>query len=103
MRGIGMLSFGVVLILTCRKRGVKRKCVTPADEVDLQILQNLKEMQQNVSEEEELFGKSVAASIRNMPPEQRAMAKIRIQQVLYDIQFQSPSAPYPYYPTQAEC
>ena len=60
-------------------------------------------MQQNVSEEEELFGKSVAASIRNMPPEQRAMAKIRIQQVLYDIQFQSPSAPYPYYPTQAEC
>lgn len=86
-----------------RKRGVKRKCVTPADEVDLQILQNLKEMQQNVSEEEELFGKSVAASIRNMPPEQRAMAKIRIQQVLYDIQFQSPSAPYPYYPTQAEC
>ena len=43
MRGIGMLSFGVVLILTCRKRGVKRKCVTPADEVDLQILQNLKD------------------------------------------------------------
>jgi hypothetical protein len=38
------------------------------------------------SDEDELFCLSVAASLRRFNPQKKALAKLRIQQVLYDVE-----------------
>ena len=44
---------------------------------------------------EGLYAQSVAGTLRNMQPEQRAMAKIKIQQILCEIQYCFPQRSYP--------
>ena len=68
-----------------------------ADEVDLEILRQLKDLDKKEPEqpdEEDLYAKSVAGTLKKMTPEQRAMAKLKIQQVLYEVQYCLPQAPY---------
>ena len=80
-----------------RMIGKKRKCIAPTDEVDLETLRQLKGLDkpQKEVDEEDLYSQSVAATLRNMTSEQRAMAKIKIQQILYEIQYCMPQAPFP--------
>lgn len=66
--------------------------MAPADEVDLEIIRQLKGMEKQGQEldEEDHYGQSVAGTLRKMSPEQRALAKMRIQQILYEIQYSMP-------------
>ena len=52
------------------------------DEVDLELLRQLKDFDKPAADPEDQYGLSVAATLRSMPPEQRALAKLKIQQVL---------------------
>ena len=66
-----------------------------ADEVDVEILKQLKAMDNKKEpdhelDEESVYAQSVAVTLRKMTPEQRGMAKIKIQQILYDIQYCMP-------------
>lgn len=72
----------------------KRICVAPADEIELEILHQLKGLEKSEKEidEEDQYSRSVVATLRNMSSEQRALAKIKIQQVLYEIQYCMPPA-----------
>ena len=55
------------------------------------IVNSLKGLnQKQVSDEEELFGKHVAAVLRRLPNREKAMAKLQIQQVLTNIEFPPP-------------
>lgn len=61
--------------------------------MDVEILRQLKAMDSKKDQDLELDGvyaQSVAATLRKMAPEQRAMAKIKIQQILYEIQYCMP-------------
>ena len=71
--------------------------MAPADEVDMEIIRQLKGLEKQGQEldEEDHYGQSVAGTLRKMSPEQRALAKMRIQQILYEIQYSMPQAPYP--------
>ena len=56
-----------------------------ADEVDVEILKQLKAMDSKKEpdhelDEEGVYAQSVAATLRKLTPEQRGMAKIKIQQ-----------------------
>ena len=59
----------------------KRKC--EADEVDLEILRHLKSEQDEAS----LYGLSVAERLRKFSPDQVSLARLKIEQVLYEIQY----------------
>ena len=86
---------------TQRRKGCK------GDDVDAVIIQSLKGSQerwaQKVTQEEEgkslmndeegHFGMQVAATLRRLTPRQKAIAKLRIDQVLVDVEF--PAEPYP--------
>ena len=55
------------------------------------IIQSLKDISERLSQayvpdEDEMFSASVAAVLRQQHPHQKAMAKLRIQQVLMDIE-----------------
>ena len=62
-----------------------------SDELDLEILKQLKSMDKEQNqEEEELYARSVAMTLQLMNPEQKALAKMKIQQVLYETQYSFP-------------
>ena len=63
-----------------------------ADEVDELLVKSLNSLQEKKAktvtiDEEGHFGKQVAASLRRYTPRQRAIAKLRIQQVLTEVEF----------------
>jgi hypothetical protein len=45
------------------------------------------ESRKHAPDEDELFCLSVAASLRRFSPQKKALAKLRIQQVMYDVEF----------------
>ena len=58
------------------------------DKVDEMIISNLQELSKGrTCDEEEIFGKSVAATIRRFTLRQKAIAKNWIQGILLDIEF----------------
>ena len=59
----------------------KRKC--EADEVDLEILRHLKSKQDQAS----LYALSVAKRLQKLSPDQVSLARLKIKQVLYGIQY----------------
>ena len=63
------------------KRQKKRK--READEVDLEILRHLKSEQ----DEANLYVLSVAERLRKLSPEQLSLARLKIEQVLYEVQY----------------
>lgn len=48
-------------------------------------------------DEDDLFGQSIGASLKNMTVQQKGLAKMRIQQIMYEVQFCNVS-PTTYYP-----
>ena len=72
--------------------------MTHADDIDVEILRQLKALDKKEAEhdldEEGLYAQSIAGTLRKMTPEQRAMAKMKIQQILYEIQYCIPQTPY---------
>ena len=66
------------LLLLGVKPGVKRKSMSHGDEVDLEVLQQLKDIVKPVDQEDQ-YELSVVATLRSMPAEQRALATLRIQ------------------------
>ena len=69
----------------------KKKKAKVVDEVDEAIVRNLEELCQRrsscIADEEELFGQAIAATLRRFNLCQRAMAKLRIENVLMEIEF----------------
>lgn len=67
-----------IAVYNYRMSGKRRKCSASADEVDVEILPQLKGLDkpQKEVDEEELYSQSVAATLRNMTSEQRAIVKI---------------------------
>ena len=62
------------------------------DEIEVMILKSLKDMQErrvqrNMEDEEELFGRQIAATLRRLSNRQKASAKLSIQKVLIDVEF----------------
>ena len=70
----------------------KRRKISKSEEADEAIVKTLQDLhaqrsQQLQEDEEELFGKSVGAALRRMSLQQRAIAKLHIQQVLLNAEF----------------
>ena len=75
------------------RKKIKRSS-TPVGELELEIIKELRRGQSTPSaDEDDLFGQSVAATLKNIPPQQKALAKMRMQQLLYEVQFCTPQ-PY---------
>lgn len=61
------------------------------DPVDIEILSQLKKSNEDLTshdDEEYSFGRSVALTLKRLEVKQKVQAKIGIQQLLYDIEFQ---------------
>lgn len=61
------------------------------DPVDIEILSQLKKSNEDLTshdDEEYSFGRSVSLTLKRLEVKQKAQAKIGIQQLLYDIEFQ---------------
>ena len=60
-----------------------------SDTVELEILKQLGASTEAKKEEDgdTLLGQSIAATLRTLDPQKKAFAKMRLQQVLYEIQF----------------
>lgn len=70
-------------------RQVKKRKVE-LDPIDIEILSQLKKSSDESTshdDEEYTFGRSVALTLKRLEVKQKAQAKIRIQQLLYDIEF----------------
>ena len=66
----------------------KRKKSRVGDDVEELLVRNLKQLEERRGDdEEELFGRTVAATLRRLSQRQRAVAKMRIQTMLLDIEF----------------
>ena len=67
------------------------------DPVEEEILYQLKESNKlppSESNDEDLsFGRMIAMNLKRLLPQQKAQAKIKIQQLLYDIEFSTPVTP----------
>ena len=68
------------------KDGIKRKSMSREDEVDLERLRLIKDFDKP-AEPEDQYGLSVAEQLRSMPQKQRALAKLKIQEVLFQVQY----------------
>ena len=77
-----------MISLTKRRR-------TTSEDVDAEILCQLTDMSKE-EDEDSLFDQSIAASLKKMEPQKKSLAKIRLQQVLYEIEFSTPAS----YPAQ---
>ena len=60
------------------------------DEVDAEILRQLGSMKEPEADEDSLFAQSVAASLKRMGPQKKSLAKIKIQQALFEVEFAPP-------------
>ena len=90
------------------KKAKKRKA--EEDPIEMEILSQLKKTCEvpNTEDEDTSFGKFIALSIKKLDPKSKALAKIKIQQLLYDMEFQpspeqfsngsSPSSQSPFTP-----
>lgn len=76
---------------TAMKYKKKRKR-SAIDEVDEEILRQLGNMKDSDADQDSLFAQSIAASLRQMDPQKKSLAKIKIHQALYEVDF-SPSFP----------
>lgn len=57
------------------------------DDAILKCLKVLDERKQRSLDEEELFGSHIAAILRRFNKKQKAIARLRIQEVLVDVEF----------------
>ena len=76
----------------CKKR---KRSLTTVDELELEILRELKQSKSETAsaDEDDLFGQSIAATLKKLPPQQKALAKVKMQNLLYEVQFCTPQLP----------
>ena len=67
----------------------KRGRTGDIDELLVKSLNSLQEKKLKVDDDEGLFGKQVAATLRRFEPRQKALAKLKIPQCLTEIEFPS--------------
>ena len=58
----------------------------------------MKDEHQESKDEDSLFGLSIAVSLRRLDPQKKSLAKIRMQKVLYEIEFSPPFPQQPSFP-----
>lgn len=76
-----------------RQSEVKKRKISCVDHAILRCLKHFDEKQPRVLDEEELFGMHIAAVLRRLTNRQKAMARLKIQQVLTDVEFPETSLP----------
>ena len=72
-----------------------KKSSTPTEDLELEILKELRRNQSDAPDEDDLFGQSIAATLKKFNAQQKALVKMRIQQLLYEVQFCPPQPPPP--------
>ena len=72
-----------------------------ADVFELEILRQLKETAPSTTsteientDEDFAFGKTIALTLKRLQPQQKSLAKMKIQQLLYEIEFHPPLSSY---------
>ena len=75
----------------------KRRRVDSNDAIEMEILQQLKQTIPSTDDADDdfVFGRSIALSLKKLQPQQKSLTKIKIQQLLHEAEFQPP----PVYPT----
>ena len=63
-----------------------RKRKQPKDAVELEIIRQL-QRDANAEDENDLFGQSVGIALKKLEPQKRALAKIKIQEILFNLEF----------------
>ena len=82
------------IIKPWQSTGKKRPRVD-IDAVEMEILKQLKDTCMSDQDDEDMtFGQSIALTLKKMEPQQKSFAKIKIQEVLYAIQFPPPPPTY---------
>ena len=86
------------------KRACKRKRASKEDETDAALLHTLGALSARPNKEEvnpnTHFCMELASHLRRLPPRQNALAKIRLQQVVFDLEYPSTEyTPTPLAPT----
>jgi hypothetical protein len=70
-----------------------KKKKTRADEVDELLVKSLHSLQESkkakIDDEEGHYGEQIAATLRRFTPRQKALAKMKIQELLFNIEFES--------------
>ena len=95
----------------CRTPTVKptKRRKIEADAIEMEILRQLKETTapcsststETTDDEDFTYGKTIALTLKRLQPQQKAQAKIKIQQLLYDMEFpQPPTESVPLHPRQ---
>ena len=74
----------------------RARCLPTPDNFKREILKELKKDYLTAPDEDDLFGKSIGASLK-MIPQQKALAKMKIEQLMYKIQYCNVQ-PTPYFP-----
>jgi hypothetical protein len=70
-----------------RPSGVKKRKISSVDHAIFKCLKHLDDKQPRLLDEEELFGMHIAAVLRRLSNRQKAMARLKIQEVLTDVEF----------------
>jgi len=74
----------------CKPKVIRKKQPPVSERVLLNAI-----LTNSDSDELDTFGKSVASTLRCLSPHQKAVAKVRIQQVLLDVEFGDVAVPHP--------
>ena len=85
-------SSSLPIIEQCEKGQGKKRKRDAIDPIDMQLMSILQQKRTadkptESLDEEALFGMQTAARLRTLPPQQKVLAQIRIQEVLMNVQF----------------
>ena len=85
-------SSSLSIIEQCEKGQGKKRKRDAIDPIDMQLMSILQQKRTadkptESFDEEALFGMQIAARLRTLPPQQKVLAQIRIQEVLMNVQF----------------
>lgn len=87
---------------SAKKRKAKQEDIDELLVKSLYSLQDSKKAKTEQMDEEEHYGQQIAHSLRRLNPRQKALAKIKIQELLFNIEFNpDPPAPTPYNSTES--
>ena len=85
---------------TPARKSRKHSCADTLEEVIVENLRGLRERcAPQIPDDDELFGRQVAATLRHLDPCTKAIRKMQIQQLLFNSEFNEHCAPSPYGPT----
>ena len=96
-----MLYYATLLFRRDPPRKKVKRSLSPMNVEILKELRVSRPSETPLADEDDLFGQSIAATLKKIPPQQKALVKMRMQQFLYEVQFCPPQHPLPpAFPTQ---